>query len=167
MADQALTPEAEKQLASMMMGLTKSEKHGKVAKKMLSEEFGMRFPDIEKEEIDTQLNSFKENFKQEQKIEEVKRQTAAARQSLVDSGRFNEEEIGKLEKMMEEKGISNYEDAAIIYNSQLRPAEPTPVIKSNTWEFPSLKPEDVGNMTQRARETAGKVINEFRNRKAS
>ena len=85
------------------------------------------------------------------------------------SGRkFSEDDVKKIESLMEKKGLTDYEDGAILFAATLPPPNPTPPsnvpVHGTTWEMPEFA--KFGKDPVRAsREVANDVITEFMHRK--
>lgn len=90
----------------------------------------------------------------------------AARQRLIDEGRFTAETIKGLDAFMEESGYSSVEDAAILYAAKNPPASGRPQISSSrAWDMPS------GDWAKDPKKTAlneaYKVVDELRGRRVA
>lgn len=85
--------------------------------------------------------------------------------SLIPGRKFAEDDVKKIEKLMETKGIADYESAAIVYGSTQTPADSVPPIEtSGTWEMPRPEGLNLFNTTQvneRARKSAFAAIREL------
>lgn len=119
-----------------------------------------------------------ENFKAEQEAKDIKRQQdqILARMNRQRSGlltggedgsgrKYSEEDVGKIEALMTKKGLSDYEDAAILYASTLPPDNPqpgrdVPAPHGSTWEFPEWS-KFGADPVKASRDTANQVITEF------
>jgi hypothetical protein len=129
------------------------------------------FADVEQEE------RF-ESFKREQEEREIERQKDAAvakmgaqRSRLISGGdngegrKYSEDDVKKIEELMQKKGIIDYEDGATLYAATLPPSEPKPgkdipEVHGTTWDFPEF--QKFGKDPVRAsRETANQVITEL------
>lgn len=131
---------------------------------------------------DVDLEDKFESFEKRQEEKEIERQKQsvldrlnAQRRSLLTGGgngegrKYSEDDVKKIEDLMQKKGISDYEDGAVLYASTLPPenTKPTnlPPQHGTTWEFPEFarfSPDPV----KASREIAGEVIAEFqRNRR--
>jgi hypothetical protein len=97
------------------------------------------------------------------------------RQALLTGGpdgngrKYSEEDVTKIEALMQKKGIPiDYEDAAILYAATLppentKPSDVTP--PGATWELPAFA-EYSKDPNKAARNNAYAVIDEFRRRRA-
>ena len=127
---------------------------------------------------DVEIEDKFETFKQEQEDKEIQRQQKSAlarmnaqRSQLLTGGhdgsgrKYSEDDVSKIEKLMEKKGIVDYEDGAILYASTLPPDDPKPArdmpgAHGATWEFPEwakFGPDPV----KASRDTANQVITEL------
>jgi hypothetical protein len=118
-----------------------------------------------------------ENFKREQEELRIKSQQDAMlahmnakRNALLTGGpdgqgrKYSEDDLKKIEALMEKKGIVDYEDGATLYAATLPPVDPTPPgdipEHGATWEFPQFA-EYAENPDKAARNSARSVISEF------
>ena len=121
-------------------------------------------------DVEDKFEAFKgdlEKDKIEAQREKLLQRMNAQRNKLIvgdESGRkYSEDDVKKIEALMEKKGITDYEDGAILYAATLPPESPKPseIPKHGaTWEFPEL--ETFGKDPQGAsRDIAHQVIGEF------
>jgi hypothetical protein len=90
------------------------------------------------------------------------------------SGRkYSEDDVKAIEALMQKKGVSDYDDGAILYAATLPPENPKPsqVPKpSATWEFPEMekfgKDLTPAGLARTSRDMAFDVINEFQRKRA-
>jgi hypothetical protein len=127
---------------------------------------------------DVEIEDKFEKFKEEQSERQIKDQQEAllARMNMQrnklltgdeEGGRkYSEDDVKKIEALMQKKGISDYDDGAVLYASTLPPDNPRPGDKDipsahgATWEFPEwakFGKDPVGA----SRDTAHTVISEF------
>jgi hypothetical protein len=123
-----------------------------------------------------------EAFKREQDEREIKAQQKAvidqmnAKRSALLSGdeegrgrKYSEDDIKKIEELMQRKGITDYDDGATLYAATLPPDTPKPsdgpAKHGATWEFPEWA-KFSKNHQLAARDTAFAVIDEFKRRRA-
>jgi len=128
------------------------------------------FSDVEQEErFDA--------FKAEQEQREIKRQQdevlarIGAQKARLLAGdaegnhKYSEDDVKKIEELMQKKGIIDYDDGATLYAATLPPSEPKPgkdypEVHGSTWDFPEW--QKFGKDPVRAsRETAKQVITEL------
>jgi len=151
MATSNLSPEAQADLANLFFALSQDPKTRKeigrlVRKARPDTPHAMAFKDVEIEE------RF-ETFEEQQAAKETKRQQDeilsrmnAQRARLLngaeDGGRqYSEDDVKKIEALMQRKGITDYEDGATLYAATLPPVDPRPGEEpvpqyGSTWEFP-------------------------------
>lgn len=171
-----IDPAVAQDLAALALKLSRDNKtrgkFGRLIKEALPEsQHAHAFNDLDIED------KF-EKFKSDQEAERIKAQNDAIvarlneqRGRLLngDGGRkYSEEDVGKIEALMQKKGISDYEDGATLYAATLPPPEPPsqiPVTHGTTYEFPDL--DRFGKDPVKAsREIAGQVIGEFMRKRA-
>ena len=133
------------------------------------------FPDVEIED------KF-ETFRAEQEAKELKRQQDAVlsrmnaqRAALLTGGedesgpKYSEEDVKKIEALMQQKGVTDYDDGRILYAATLPPENPKPnpdIPKHGaTWEFPEWS-KFGKDPVRAAREVAHDVISEFQRKRA-
>jgi hypothetical protein len=119
-----------------------------------------------------------ENFKAEQEAKDLKRQQDAivanmqrARDRLLTGGpdgsgrKYAEDDVKKIEALMEKKGLTDYDDAAVLYAATLPPENLKPAggppVNNTTWEFPPEFEEYAKDPAKAARNAANGVITEF------
>ena len=136
-----IDPETAQQLAALALRLGRGETRREFIKLVKKVDPSRSFPDVEMQDLREEMES---KFAEE----ETKRQAAAtkkrmeeARQALIDSGRFTEDDVKKIETdVMQAKGIADYETAAVLYGAQHAPAKAAPEISTGgTWTFPDHK----------------------------
>lgn len=121
---------------------------------------------------DVQLEDFKEEFRREESDKQIRaqaqyqqRQRAGQRQKLLESGRYNEEQVVEIEeKVMKKYGLNDYEAGAKLYAADLAPNRPSNRDKprhGQIWEFPDL-PGLLNNPEKAATDAAYAVIDELR-----
>ena len=126
---------------------------------------------------DVEVDDKFESFRAEQEAKELKRQQDelmsrmnAKRSALLTGGpdgagrKYSEDDIKKIEGLMEKKGIVDYEDGAVLYASTLPPVDPSPPSDipqhGSTWEFPEWA-KFAPDPNKAARDTANSMIGEF------
>jgi hypothetical protein len=170
-AKKELDPVVAQDLAQLALSLSHDKKTRKAFGKLVKEArpdtpHAAAFADIEIEdkfEAFTRAQEEKELKAQQQRVLDRMNQQ---RQRLLDgddSGRkYSEDDIKKIEALMEKKGIVDYEDAKILYSATLPPQNQRPerdVPKpSATWDMP-----EIGKFMNPAasRDIAFQVIDEF------
>lgn len=119
-----------------------------------------------------------EAFKREQEQKDIKRQQDEVlaginrkRSALLTGGpdgsgrKYGEDDLKKIETLMQSKGIVDYDDGAVLYAATLPPIDNTPSNEmptqtGATWEFPEWSKFGV-DPNKAARDTANSVISEF------
>lgn len=131
---------------------------------------------------DVEIEDKFESFRAEQEQKEIKQQQDATlrrmnnqRAGLLSGGddgagrKYSEDDVKKIETLMEKKGLTDYEDAAILYAATLPPENTKPSNQvprtGTTWEFPEFA--KFGKDPKRASyEIAEQVIDEFARKRA-
>ncbi len=131
---------------------------------------------------DVEMEDKFETFRAEQEQKEIKRQQDAIvqrmntqRSALLTGGedgagrKYSEDDVKKIEALMEKKGLTDYEDAAVLYAATLPPENTKPSNNvprtGTTWEFPEFA--KFGKDPKRASyEIAEQVIDEFARKRA-
>jgi hypothetical protein len=87
--------------------------------------------------------------------------------------KYNEDDVTKIEALMQKKGITDYDDGAILYAATLPPenTKPSQITKpSATWEFPEMerfgKDLTPAGLARTSRDMAFDVIGEFQRKRA-
>jgi hypothetical protein len=131
---------------------------------------------------DVELEGRFEAFEQKQAEKELEAQQAAVvanmnrqRQNLLTGGpdgsgpKYDDETVKKIEKFMEDNGITNYAHGAVLYaneNPPLTPPgdDPIPNMHGDRWEIPEFEKFNK-DPDGAARSTAYQVIKEFRQKR--
>lgn len=165
MAEKTLSPEAQADLAQLAIGLANDPEIGLIVKKRISQlDPTKRFPEVDTADIRAEIRKeFETRDMNRQKDEALERQRQQ-RQSLISSGRFQEDDVKEIEKLMEKEGIANYDTAAKIFAADRKPATPTHEIKSRVWEMPKLNKENFNNIAQHSLSEAYRAVDEIRKR---
>ncbi len=178
-AAKPLDPNVAQDLAQLARDLAHNPEtraaFGKLVKKAKPDSpHAAAFRDIE---IEDKFDSFEQRQAQkeiEQQQKQVLARMNAQRAALMTGGddgagrKYSEDDVKKIEALMEKKGLTDYEDAAILYAATLPPPSPTPPsnvpVHGTTWEMPEFA--KFGKDPVRAsREVANDVITEFMHRK--
>jgi hypothetical protein len=152
MAVPNLDPNTQADLARLFFELSHDPKTrkeiGKLVKKARPDSpHAQAFVDVD---LSDQFEDFKakqEEREQERQRNEILREMNAKRARLLtgdpDSGgrQYSEDDVKKIEALMQKKGISDYEDGATLYAATLPPVDPRPGEEpipqhGSTWEFP-------------------------------
>jgi hypothetical protein len=174
-APKPIDPNVAQDLARLMLDLS----HDKSVRKDIGRLVKKAKPDSPHAAAfaDVDVEDKFETFRQEHPEKEVKAQQQLIldrmnhqRRKLLegDEGnggrKYSEEDVGKIEALMQKKGLTDYDDAAVLYAATLPPenSKPSPEIPKHgaTWEFPEWSKfgEDPNKA---ARNTAYEVIAEF------
>jgi len=126
---------------------------------------------------DVEIEDRFDKFREEQEEKELKRQQDALlrdmnarRSSLLVGGpdgqgrKYSEDDLKKIEDLMQKKGIVDYDDGATLYAATLPPIDPNPNYEppehGATWELPEFA-KFGENPDKAARNTAHQMIGEF------
>ena len=176
-----IDPTTAQDLARLLLDLSHNKdtrkEIGKLVKKAKPDSpHAAAFSDVE---IEDKFEAFQRK-QEEKEIENQQKQVLARmnaqRARLLSGGddgegpKYSEDDVKKIEDLMQKKGITDYEDGRILYASTLPPTstKPTdlpPNISGSTWEFPDWA--KFGKDEKRAsREIANEVIGEFMRKRA-
>jgi hypothetical protein len=146
-----LAIEVAADLGDLLYDLTHDEKHRAKVGKLIKEArpdspHAKAFKDVE---LEDRLSSFEQQ--QEQRELDTQRKAIvsrmeAQRQHLLDGDdegrgrKYSEDDIKKIEELMQKKGLTDYEDGAALYSATM--PQPGPLdddpIRGSTWEFPEF-----------------------------
>jgi hypothetical protein len=162
-----LDARAQQELAELMVDMSHDKEMRPLVNKFLKKKNGKVLPDVELEEIRAENKREFEKRDIAASAEREKLRLEAQRNALIESGRFSEDDVKKMEKdVMEKHGISDYNVAAKVFAADVKPADPTPEISSRNWELPKFSKEEMANPHAVARRRANDVVGEImRNRK--
>lgn len=162
-----LSAEAKEQLAKLAQDLAHNPKTRKAFVGLVKEiDPTKRFPDVEADEMRAEIKTEFEKRDEQTRAATIRARVDAQRESL--KSRYAEEDIVKIEKLMEEEGISNYETGAKLYAADLKPSKPSYETQDHAWSMPAIDIKDFGNLKKITRQKAYTAIDEIsRNRKAS
>lgn len=170
-----LDPAIANDLAGLFLKLSHDPKTRKMIAKAVKE--GAGESQHAKAFADVDMQDQFETFRQEQEAKELKRQQDEIlsrmnrqRTALLTGGedgngrKYGEDDLKKIEELMQRKGIADYEDGATLYAATLPPVDPrpqdVPIEHGSTWEFPEWS-KFSDNPDKAARNTAHQVITEF------
>jgi hypothetical protein len=160
-----LSPEAQAQLAKLATDLAHNPKTRKKFAGLVQEiDPSRRFPDVEADDMRADMKKEFEKRDQEREAERVKLRLETQKESL--RSRYDDSAIAEIEKLMEKKGISDYEDGAILYAAITKPATPTHDVNDHAWSLPKIDIKDFGNLKQRGRAQAYQAIDELNRKRA-
>lgn len=167
-----LDPTLAAELGDLLHELSQDKKTRKIIAKAIKEKhpdssYAAQFVDVEQED------KFEE-FKRQQEEDRVKQQQAAMLKAMnakrarliegADGRKFTEDQVKEIEALMQQKGIVDYEDGAVIYAAKQPPENPQPnkdqQIHGSTWEFPEWG-KFGADPVKASREVAANVITEF------
>lgn len=162
---EALTPEAQAQLAELTQALAHNPKTRKKFVGLVKEiDPSRRFPDVELDDMREELKRDREAEKLEREAEKTRIRLETQKDSL--KSRYDDKAIEEIEKVMEKYGISDYDAGAKLYAADLKPAAPTYEENDHRWKMPGIEMKDFGNLKQISRGKAYQVIDEItKNRK--
>lgn len=157
----------QKELAELALGLAHDPKTRKEFVNLIKKrDPNFRAADVEIEDLRDDVD---QRFAARDQQEEARKATdrlSAQRRNLIDSGRFKEEDVVKIEKdVMEKYGLADYDAAAKLYAADMKPAGATPEIKTRVWEMPDLK-SAMNDPAGQARSEAYKAIDEIKRKRA-
>jgi spermidine/putrescine-binding protein len=175
MTQPQLDPATAQDLASLFIQLSQDPKTRKKIAQAIKE--GASDSRHAKAFSDIEIEDKFEKFKQDQEDRELERQKSALlaemnrkRNGLLTGGpdgegrKYSEDDVKKIEALMEKKGISDYDDGATLYAATLPPIDPNheyePPQHGSTWEIPEFAkfgPDPV----RASRESAHAIIGEF------
>jgi hypothetical protein len=128
------------------------------------------FADVEIEDRFEAFKAEQEKKDLERQQQDMLRQMNAKRAALLVGGpdgqgrKYSEEDLKKIEDLMQKKGIADYDDGATLYAATLPPVDPSPPSEiaphGATWEFPEFA-KFADNPAKAARDTAHQIIGEF------
>jgi hypothetical protein len=170
-----LSPEAQADLANLFFQLSQDPKTRKeigrlVRKARPDTPHAMAFKDIEIEERFASFEEQQAAKEQKRQQDEILSRMNAQRARLLtgseDGGRqYSEDDVKKIEALMQKKGITDYEDGATLYAATLPPVDPRPgddipIEHGATWEFPAWD-KFAQNPDKAARNEAHSAITEL------
>ncbi len=133
------------------------------------------FADIEQEDRISAFEKRQEDKEIDRQKQAVLDRMNGQRSALLTGGpdgngrKYSEDDVKKIEALMERKGVTDYEDGATLYAATLPPESPKPSDTAPkhgaTWEFPEWA-KFSKNHQLAARDTAYQVLDEIRRRRA-
>lgn len=167
--DPTIAAELGKLLFELGHGKESREDIGRVIRKHKPDSpHAAAFADIEMKERQEAWEKKQEEERQKQKQEEFAARLTAQRQRLIDGDeggrKYTEDDVKKIEALMEKKGVFDYEDGAVLYSATLppitRPEDEPPAPNSRTWEIPDFE-RYAKDPNRAAQETAYAMIRDF------
>jgi hypothetical protein len=154
--------------------------HNKATRKIIAKAIKDAKPDSPHAQAfsDVDVEDKFESFKADQEARDLKRQNDEIlarmnqkRSALLSGGpdgegrKYAEDDVKKIEDLMQRKGITDYEDGATLYAATLPPLDPQPgidlpVSHGTTWDFPEWSKFGI-DPVKASRDTAHTVITEF------
>jgi hypothetical protein len=122
-------PELRAQVADLFM---KGDPNG-LGKAFQDVALDRRFQALERKFADKELQG---------QINDAVKQQGRDKKELVDSGRYSDEQITDIEKLMTARGYHSYKDAAILYDADHPPEPRHQDTPTASWEFPSVEGRD-------------------------
>lgn len=154
----------QRELAELMVGLSNDPVVGKAIKRRITALNPTRiFADVQADDLRADLDKFKADTKAERDQEKAVARQEAARHAL--TSRYADEDITKIEELMTTNGIGDYELAARLYAAETTPSRPTHETQSRTWKAPSIKLNELDNLSNHTLDKAYGVVDELRGRK--
>jgi len=133
----------------------------KAVQKVAPERYAAQADMVMQDQLDT-LREELATERLQRKGDEIRVRTEAARAALL--SRYSDDDVKKIEAIMSEVGISDYERGARLYASEVAPAAPanSPPRPSPKFDFPTGFDALVKDPQGAARETAFAVIDELK-----
>jgi hypothetical protein len=121
------------------------------------------FPDADLEDVKEEASAKIEAFREELARKALEESLAKDRAKIAE--RYDDKQIKEIEQVMAQKGLSSYEDAAVLYAHHQPPASPESVRPPTSLELPTDE-NWLKNPRKLARDTAFDVIQEMRRKSA-
>lgn len=128
------------------------------------------FSDIDMQDQFAKFRQEQEERDADKQKQEILSRMNQKRAALLSGGsdgegrKYSEDDVKAIEKLMERKGISDYDDGATLYAATLPPIDPRPGEEppqhGSTWEFPEWG-KFGADPVKASRDTAHTVISEF------
>ena len=160
----AVTKEVLAEIGQLALKLRHNPKTKRAFTKLVKEVAPeISFPDADIEDVEERVNERFEALKAEQEREQVKQALLESRKKISDN--YDEKQIKEIEDVMVAKGLSSYEDAAVLYAHQSPTVRPDPLRPNVSLELPSDE-NWLKNPKKMALNTAFDVIQEFQRKRA-
>jgi len=176
-APKPIDPNVAQDLARLMLDLSHDKAVrkdiGRLVKKAKPDSpHAAAFADVDVEDKFAEFQRKQEERELKAQQDSIVARMNAQRRKLIDgddSGRkYSEDDVKKIEALMEKKGLTDYEDAAVLYAATQPPVTKPiegPPVHGTTWEMPEFA--KFGKDPVRAsREVAQQVIQEFQRKRA-
>jgi hypothetical protein len=159
MADLSHNPKTRAKVAKLVKEISPDSPHAQAFRDVDVEDRFEKFQaDQEAKELERQ---------QKQVLDRMNRQRAKLLTGGDDGAgpKYTEDDVKKIETLMQEKGITDYDDGRIIYAAKnppldREPSDPPPSVKSSTWEMPEFA-KYAENPKQASYDTAYSMIGDF------
>jgi hypothetical protein len=170
-----LTQETQAELTSLFLKLSHNPKTRKMIAKAVKEiepdsSHAQAFADVEIEDKFEKFRSEQEERDRKRQYDAMMEHLESKRRALLTGGpdgqgrKYSEDDLKKIEDLMQKKGISDYDDGATLYAATLPPVDPSPMSEvpehGATWEFPEWA-KFGENPDKAARNTAHSMIKDF------
>lgn len=160
-----LDPAAQAVLAQLAVDLANNPETRKdfarIAKKIDPKR---RFPDVEAEDLEARVNARFEEEKQNREVEKASRKLERAKAKLAE--RYEEEDVKKIEALMEQHGLADYELGARLYAADTKAATPTSHQEDYSWKLPNIDVKDFNNLKQISRDRAYQALDDLKRKRA-
>lgn len=158
----AYSDQTLKELGELFLEVAHGEDREAIVNAVQKKKPDFKAPDIEIKRLKKEVEDRFEQQKADEQRQKSLSRMESQKQKLLDSNRYSDEDMDKIENFMQEKGIADYEDAATLYSARYAPAASTPEIKTSRWEMPTFKGL-MENPNKWASDKAHEVISELRN----
>lgn len=180
-----LTPIEMAELSRMFFELSHDPKTRKQVAKLVKEKFPDRASSFSDVDLQEQVEAVRQEAEQREQIAQARQfqsELDKQRGDLITSGRYNEDQVKDIEKIIARHGSTlDYNTAAVLYAHENPPAGgndgPPPDERTGaTWEFPTVTGKDgkpipfadfAKNPTAAAQNAAYQVITEYKRRNVS
>ena len=172
----ALAPEVANDLTALFLKLSHNPKTRKLIARAVKEAdpdspHAKAFTDVEMQDQFEEFRTQQEQRDLKKQQDEMLKEMNAKRTALITGGpdgsgrKYAEDDIKKIEDLMQRKGITDYEDGATLYAATLPlidnpPGDVPPAQHGATWEFPEWG-KFGADPVKASRDTATSVISEF------
>ena len=162
------TPEQNTIIADLAKRIMADPEDKKILGRLSKKHGGGAVREVEIEDIRDEIKRDLEQEKLMRQAEQARSRMEAQRQGLIESGRYSEDDVKEIEKIMESNAISDYEVAAKVYAFDAPQHQPKPESAkiSSLWNLP--KEKSSGIMADRngwERDEARKAIDDLRKRR--
>lgn len=156
-----LDPAAQAELSAMMSELANDSEMRPAVGRWLKKRYGKTLPDVELNDIRATVTKEFEDRDLAYNTRKAKEKLENDRAALITGGRFNEDDVKEIEKLMDKHGISNYEVASKVYAADQKPADPRPEINDRNFTLPKFDKTAMADPKAYARNKANDVVAEL------